>query len=422
MRDELLGLEPKDDYDLVTRGSAPELANLLWNRKISQIPPITYERFGTAMLMVDGIQIELVTARKESYAEDSRKPTVQPATLEEDAQRRDFTVNTLMRNLHTGELIDPLGCALADLESKVLRTPLDPHLTFVDDPLRMLRAVRFRWKLMFELAPGLFDAIREAKGRLEIVSMERIRDEFMKMLTGPNAPEALADLMQLGLFAVIAPEFEAMVAVEQGKYHHLDVWEHTLLALRNAATRDPILALSVVLHDVGKPPTRFIDDQGNTRFFGHEAVGESMSRTILRRLKFSEKDVEKVAKLVKNHMRLGTAPEFSASAARRLIRDLDGDVDKLLALVEADAGSLKPGVRALDLTSIRMRLSQVEAETPAKSLQSPLSGEEIMEFLQIGAGTEVGRIKALLTEKVLEGELKVGDKLAALEFLKKVKY
>jgi poly(A) polymerase len=421
VRDQLLGIPHEADFDLVTRGDSAALARLLYRRGISEIPPVTYERFGTAMVRVSGADVEIVTARRESYDEDSRKPHVEPATYEEDASRRDFTVNTLMRSVFTDELRDPLGQGLADLQAKVLRTPLQPEATFHDDPLRMLRAVRFRWKLGFEPAPGLYEAIRETRERLRIISLERVRDELLKMLALPDASECFRDLMQLGLIEMFAPELLPMVGCQQGNYHHLDVWDHSLLVLRNAGTGDPILSLAALLHDVGKPPTRFVDEQGNVRFFGHEAVGAQMTLDLLRRLKFPQRDAERVATLVKNHMRLGSSPEFTPTAARRLIRDLDGEVERLLDLVEADANGLKAGVRVLDLEPIRKRIEEVKSATPRERLESPLTGKEIMELTGLPPGPEVGRLKQALTEMVLEGDLAPDDKATATNRLRELR-
>ncbi len=418
MRDELLGYAASDDFDIVTRRSAPELSALLTSLGLSSIPPVTYERFGTAMIRVLGSTIELATARSESYAPESRKPQVEPASLEQDALRRDFTVNTLMRNLHTGELRDPLGSGLRDLGQRILRTPLNPESTFQDDPLRMLRAVRFRWKLGFEPAEGLYEAVRRCVKRLAIVSGERIRDEIVKMLLAPSAADALADLMALGIFDVVAPELVQMVGVEQGSYHHLDVWNHSLLVVRNAGSGDLALTLAALLHDVGKPATQFVDDAGQIRFFGHEAVGASLSAKILRRLRFPQREIDRVSILVKNHMRLGSSPEFTAAAARRLIRDLGEEVDRLLKLVEADADSLAPGVRRFDLDPIRSRIVEVQSITPRDELQSPLSGAEIMRIAGLEPGPEVGRMKAALTERVLDGVIEPGDKAAAEKVLR----
>ncbi|WP_158409161.1 CCA tRNA nucleotidyltransferase [Fimbriimonas ginsengisoli] len=418
VRDELLGIIHGADFDLVTRSDSAELARLLFDRGVSEIAPVTYERFGTAMVRVQGVDIEIVTARRESYDENSRKPHVEPATYEEDASRRDFTVNTLMRSIDDWELRDPLGIGIADLQAKVLRTPLAPEATFHDDPLRMLRAVRFRWKLGFQPAPGLYEAIRQTRDRLRIISAERIRDELIKMLALPTGPDCLDDLRELGLLEIFAPELLPMVGCEQGSFHHLDVWNHSLLVLRNAGTGDLVLSLAALLHDVGKPPTRFIDEEGNTRFFGHEAVGAKMTEELLRRLKFPQREVDAISLLVKNHMRLGSSPEFTPAAARRLIRDLDGDLERLLQLVEADANGLKAGVRVMDLGPIRKRIAEVQQATPRSTLDSPLSGQEIMEITGLTPGPEVGRLKQALTEMVIEGDLAPGDKASATAWLR----
>lgn len=407
VRDELLGLPPAGDYDIVLESDALALAAHLFDAGGVDGSPTIYPRFGTVAIGVLGATIELATARKESYDADSRKPYVEPATLMEDAQRRDFTANTLMKNLHTGELHDPLGIGLADLREGVLRTPVDPRATFHDDPLRMLRAVRFRWRLGWSYAPGLADAIREESHRLEIVSAERIHDEWSKMLMEPTASDAMRDLQSLDLLPRFAPEFEAMIGVTQGKWHHSDVWDHTLQVLDNvvAAGGTLTMRLAALFHDVAKPVTRTIDEQGDIRFFGHESVGAEMTIVRLRELRYGDQQVAEVAKLVKNHMRLTSGPQFTPAAARRLLRDLGKQVDDLITLVDADARALRAGTRTLDLEVVRERLRQVEIVTPVESLKSPLSGQEIMDLTGIPAGPEVGRIKAALQELVLEGEL-----------------
>jgi len=412
VRDDLLGLPPQADVDLVATGPVEPLVELL--RPASSIPPVVYERFGTAMLRIEGVPVELVRARKESYEGLSRKPQVEPATLHDDALRRDFTANALMRRLSDGALLDPTGRGFDDLRAHVLRTPLDPGETFRDDPLRMLRAVRFRWKLGFEPAPGLYDAIRESAERLTIVSEERIRDELRKMILQPSAPDSFADLMALGLLDVFARELRPMVRCEQGHWHHLDVWNHSLLVLRHVAPLgDETLSWAALLHDVGKPETRSVDAHGHVRFFGHEDLGARRAADLLRHLRFSVREIEPIARLVRNHMRLGTFTEFSPAAARRLLRDLGEDVERLLRLVDADASSLAPGVRQLDLAPVRSRLEEVRAATPTETLVSPLSGREIMAIAGLPAGEAVGRIKARLTEAVLDGRLAPGDKDAA---------
>ncbi len=420
VRDDLLGLAGSNDFDLVTRQSASDLAKFLFDNEVSSIYPVIFERFGTAMIDVDGIKIELVTARKESYAKNSRKPVVQAGSYKDDALRRDFTVNSLMRSLTDWSLFDPLETGESDLASKILRTPLDPVKTFDDDPLRMLRAVRFRWKFGLEPVKGLYDAIYMRRSRLKIISFERIRDELSKMLLHPTASEALDDLMRLGLFDIIAPEFKSMVKCEQGKYHHLDVWDHTRLVVKNlvnAGTRDFTLVLSGLFHDVGKPTTRTIDDAGNTRFFGHEALGADMTRQILHRWKVSADDTNRVCTLVKNHMRLGSAPVFSDSAARRLIKDLGTDLEGLLTLVDADANALKVGVRVFDIAEIRETINRVQLATPIEKLASPLSGEEIMKLTGLPSGKKIGDLKRMLDELVLDGQLAPDDKTGATELI-----
>ena len=417
VRDELLRIPHEADFDIVLQGSSKELAHLLYKKKISKIRPVTYERFGTAMVQVEDAQIELVTARKESYDAGSRKPQVEAATLQEDALRRDFTVNTLMRNLHTDQLLDPLGVGLEDLKQKVLRTPLDPVATFHDDPLRMLRAVRFRWKLRFEPARGLYGAVKNEAHRLKIISGERIRDELIKMLIHPTAPNAMRDLMEAGLFARFAPEIQEMVGVDQGDYHHLDVWGHSLLVLENVCHEDIegdlVLRLAALLHDIGKPSTKTHDEHGRIRTIGHEAAGAEIAEKILRRLKLPLKDVEDVALLIKNHGRLGYGSSITSSTARRIVRDLGDQVPRLLALVKADRLSHKPGIPIPDLEAPRRVIEQVLQATPRETLESPLQGGEIMQLLNLEPGPRVGHWKEFLTEQVLEGNIPPGDKVAA---------
>lgn len=417
VRDELLGIPHGADFDLVLCQPSNALARFLYESRVSSIPPVVYERFGTAMVMVRGTQIELVTARKESYADDSRKPDVQPASLEEDARRRDFTVNTLMRNLHSGELLDPLGRGLADLAARVLRTPLDPEATFHDDPLRMLRAVRFRWKLGFQPDQGLYEAVRREANRLQIISGERIRDEFVKMLLHPTAASAMRELMDLGLMVQFAPEIAPLVGLDQGEHHHLDAWEHSLSVLEDIKEPDLVLRLAALLHDVGKAQTRFVDEKGKVRFFGHETVGAKTAEKVLRRLKFSISDIEEVCDLIRNHVRLITAKPLTKPAARRLVRDMGPNLLRLVSLFEADRRAHAEQAQVHDLPAIRAELEKVATQTPAAVLDSPLDGAEIMRLLDIPAGADVGKWKKFLADKVLDGDLAPGDKDAGRSIL-----
>lgn len=417
VREELLGQPASADLDLVVEGDALAVARLLYAAGVADHPPAVYPRFGTAMIQFGGRTVEFASARSESYAPDSRKPEVRPATLEQDALRRDFTVNTLMRRLDSGEIYDATGLGIADLRQRILRTPRDPATTFIDDPLRMLRAVRFRWKLGLTPAPGVYEAVREHCARLAVISSERIQEELTKMLALPDADQCLRDLQRLGLTAVFAPEFDAMVGVEQGRYHHLDVWEHSLLVLKMAGNDDPILSLAALFHDIGKPPTRTIDESGNTRFFGHETVGAELTRRVMTRLHYPNRTIDSVTRLVKNHMRLGSSKTFSRAAARRVLRDLGEDTERLLSLVEADTKGLKAGVLAMDLQTIREKIAAVRVESPSAKFDSPLSGEEIMATLGMPPGPEVGKAKQWLCEKVLDGVLGVDDHATARRLL-----
>ncbi len=418
VRDEIMGNRPITDFDIVTEESAEELAQFLYEKGISKIEPVLYPRFGTALIRVAGINVELVRARREEYHPESRKPDVEPATLVEDARRRDFTINALMRNLHTQELVDPLGCALEDIRNRILRTPVDPHITFRDDPLRMLRAVRFRWKLNLTPADGLYDAIRSNRERLRIISAERIRDEVTKMLLHPTAPEALADLMDLGLLDQFWPEFRECVDVDQGDYHSHPVWQHLLDVVRAVAERgDLVLTLSALFHDIGKARTRSVEESGRVRFLGHEKVGAQMAAEMLLRLRFSKADAEAVALLVRNHMRLGSMEVFTPAAARRLLRDLGDHVDRLLQLCKADARALRPIPKPIDFDHIEQVLEQVRAETKEPTFRPPLSGDEVMEILRLEPGPEVGRWLQALEEAVLDGEIPAEDKATAREWL-----
>jgi len=417
VRDPLLGMPEPEDFDLVTEASAAELARFLFEQGVAIRPPVEYPRFGTALVRIETSNVELVTARKESYSPDSRKPEVTPATLLEDALRRDFTVNTLLRNLHTGELRDPLGTGMSDLKNRCLRTPLDPKRTFFDDPLRMLRAVRFRWKLHFEPAPGVYEAIAEHRLRLRVISAERIRDELARMLLLPEADRCLKDLAELRLLDVFAPELVAMQGVEQGSYHHEDVWHHTLSVVRNVPPGDLVLTLAALLHDVGKPATRSTDARGAIRFFAHERVGEQLARALLERLRFDGKTVADVAQLVRNHMRLGGPGPMTAPAVRRLIRDLGPNLDRLLDLVNADVRALRAEIPKVDVAAIREQVRQVQRETPAERLEPPLTGDDIMRLTGLPPGPEVGSIKRALLEEVLDGRIRPDDVAAARAFV-----
>ena len=409
VRDAMLGRKSKGDTDVVVLGDAQEAVAILWKKGVCESEPVTYPRFGTAMVRVEGRPFEFASARKESYESDSRKPRVEPATIEDDAKRRDFTVNALFQDLFTGEVSDPLGTALADLKARVLRTPLDPVETFHDDPLRMLRAVRFRWQLGFKPVEGLYEAIRQEANRLQVISAERIREELEKMLRLVDGHECLADLMDLGLMAEIAPEFCEGVGMEQGPYHDYDVWDHTVEVVGNADPRDMTLRLAAWFHDIAKPQCRVLHDDGKITFHGHEDEGAVMAGEVLTRLTFPTRTIDDVCLLVRHHMRLLGMQELSRTAARRIWRDMGDQTERLVALCEADAEAHSAIAKRLDFDEVRRVLETVAEETPPNRLGSPLDGETIMRLTGLSEGKEIGKIKQRLSDLVVEGHLLPDD-------------
>lgn len=415
VRDELLGRSLKADLDLVLTEDPEPLVRWLFEQGYTECAPQTYPRFGTAMVRMGGAQVEFVQARRESYDPYSRKPEVRPAGLREDAERRDFTINTLLQELESEQVIDPLGRGLEDLHARLLRTPKEPASTFADDPLRMLRAVRLKVQLGFEYAPGLAEAIQEQAERLAIISGERIRDELVKILASEPVDQGLDDLMRFGLMDQFWPEFRDAVGCIQPDFHHLDVWDHTRLVVRNADAGDEVLRLAALLHDVGKPATRTVDPDGRIRFNGHELVGAQMAKEMLQRLRFPNRTIDQVSLLVRNHMRFMGMPKVTDAAARRLVRDLGDELDRLLRLAEADANGLKRGVKRLDVAAIREATHRVEAASPRSALRSPLDGHTLMRELGLEPGPAVGEVQRMLEDAVIEGRLTPGDRAGALE-------
>lgn len=409
VRDRLLG-RAHLDLDLVVEvGDALELA-----RRFAELahagPPVTFERFGTAQVTLPGRLVEFVNARAESYAPDSRKPEVRRATLEEDLRRRDFTVNTLLMDLD-GNISDPLG-GKADIEANVLRTPAEPMQTFSDDPLRMLRAIRFAAELGFTLAPGLLPAMRRLKARLAppVISMERIADELRRMLVSDRPKLALELLDQGQLLGVVLPEIQACKGVAQTGYHTHDVYGHTLLTVA-ATPPDLLLRVAALFHDSGKPATA----KGDGTFLGHEEVGAQIAKGALERLRFAQKEIDVVVGLIRLHLRpVFYRSEWTDGAVRRLARDAGPLLDRLMALARADiAASAYPEPQKLD--ELQARLDAVRSEHPSR-LKPPISGEEIMRIRGIGPSPEVGRIKQRLEELVIDGEIPP-DHEAVIDYL-----
>jgi poly(A) polymerase len=402
VRDTLLG-RPQPDLDVVVEDGralevAERFAGLVGARR-----PALFPRFGTAQVTWGDRLVEFASARAESYEPESRKPEVRPATLEEDLLRRDFTVNAMLMDFE-GHLIDPLD-GRADLERRLLRTPRPPDVTFSDDPLRMLRAVRLAAQLGFELAPDLPPAMRRLRERARppVLSVERVNDELRKMLLSPRPRLALELLDEGGLMETLLPEVYACHGVEQGGYHVADVFGHSLLTVERAAEQGPpdlVLRLAALLHDVGKPPTATPDGA----FHGHHEVGAALARQALQRLRFSNAEVEQVARLVRLHLRpVFYESEWGDGAVRRLARDAGDQLWTLLALARADiAASSYPDGEKLD--ELEARLRGVLAERPSRMLL-PLSGTDVMRVRGLPPGPEVGRLKGRLEDLVLDGTL-----------------
>lgn len=408
-----------EDVDIVLEGDALELAQFLFEKGICDHRPVVYPRFGTAMLTICGTQVEIASARKECYEPRSRKPFTEPGTLLDDVLRRDFTINTLLENLHTGEIKDLTGLALADIRDRVIRTPRDPQKTFEEDPLRMLRAVRFATRLDFSIHPQTYEAIRLMAYRLEIVSPERIRDEFTKILMCKNVSRGLEILLDTGLLNQFAPELVAMRGVTQNIYHLYDVWTHTLKTVEAIPPEEGlVLRLAALLHDIGKVQTRTVDEKGNVHFYGHHTVGAELARSFLARLRFPNSTIDHVAFLILMHLRVGEYDNrWSDAAVRRLIRDLGDHLEDAIKLTEADKAAANPDVQTVDLAALRQHIARVTDEMAGKKVTSPLTGDEIMKLLGIGPGPEVGAMKAFLENEVIEGRLKPGDKETAARLL-----
>jgi putative nucleotidyltransferase with HDIG domain len=399
VRDKLLGRPHPNPDVVVEQGDALKLAER-FAMLAGASPPVVFERFGTAQVTLPGHLVEFVNARAESYAPDSRKPDVRPATLDEDLLRRDFTINTLLMDFD-GNVHDRLG-GQKDLEAGILRTPTDPLRTFADDPLRMLRAIRFASQLGFEPAPDLLPAMRQMKVRLAppVISAERIADELRLMLTSPRPRLAVELLDAGGLLEIVLPEVAACKGVQQSGYHTHDVLGHTMLTVERVISTDFVLRMAALFHDVGKPSTATPDGA----FTGHEMVGANMARAALERLRFAQRDIDVVAKLVRLHLRpVYYSSEWTDGAVRRLARDAGPELDRLMALARADiAASAYPEPEKLD--ELQSRIDAILAERPSR-LEPVVTGEDVMRVRGISPGPEVGRVKRRLEELVMDGEL-----------------
>lgn len=414
VRDRILGLS-KTDYDITVVGDAIKFANIVANELNSHT--IEYERFRTALVPYNKVQIEFVGTRIEEYEKGSRKPNVQEGTLEDDIKRRDFTVNSLAASLNKnsfGEVLD-LFDGMSDIKSKILRTPLDPIITYKDDPLRMLRAARFASQLNFKIESNSFEALKKIAPEIKNISQERISDEFLKILKTKKPSIGLNILMDSGILQHIFPEVYNLrgidkVETESRVYAHKDVFYHTLQVLDNISemTENVWLRFAALMHDIAKPATKRFSKSVGWTFHGHEEIGARWQKSIFKRMKFPLEQLNYVEKIVRLHQRPMALVdgETTDSAYRRLAAIAGSDLVDLFTLCKADITSKNPKKVEKYLINYEVvfsRIKEVQEKDQLMAFQSPVRGDEIMKICNIGPSKLVGQIKNEIEEAILEG-------------------